>query len=178
VHDYNRLFVDYSQPETADCRTPKTSLNLGLGETEKSYEGSFRKVTKMSDKKLSSPKTNRAARESLEPLPIRGLTSIDHMTLLARKGFLVEASTTGFLIEFERKDIAPKNFRDSLSLKELEGDKVYLMIDAMNLEVGGVITRTQRVTKDRWQIAVDFREDAPEYWRECLLELLPKPGDF
>jgi hypothetical protein len=100
------------------------------------------------------------------------------MTLLARKGFLIEASTTGFLLEVERRDLAPKTFRDSLSLKELEGDKVYLMIDAMNLEVGGVITRTHRVTKDRWQIAVDFREDAPEYWRECLLELLPKPGGF
>ncbi len=127
---------------------------------------------------MSNPKTARANRESLEPLPIRGLTSIDHMTLLARKGFLVEASTTGFLIEVERRDLAPKTFRDSLSLKELEGDKVYLIIDAMNLEVGGVITRTHRLNKDRWQIAVDFREDAPEYWRECLLELLPKPGGF
>jgi hypothetical protein len=132
----------------------------------------------MSDRKSSTPKTNRALRESIEPLPIRGLTSIDHMTLLARKGFLVEASTTGFLIEVERRELVPKTFRDSLSLKELEGDKVYLMIDAMNLEIGGVITRTHRVTKDRWQIAVDFREDAPEYWRECLLELLPKPGGF
>lgn len=121
---------------------------------------------------------NRALRENLEPLPIRGLTSIDHMTLLARKGWLVEASTTGFLLEIERRDLAPKVFRDSLSLKELEGDKVYLMIDNMNLEVGGVITRTHRVTKDRWQIAIDFREDAPEYWRECLVELLPKPGGF
>ncbi len=142
----------------------------------------------MADKKTArlkaSPKSgqdahhHRAAREDLEPLSIRGLTSIDHMTLLARKGLLIEASTTGFLLEIERRDLAPKTFRDSLSLKELEGDKVYLMIDAMNLEIGGTITRTNRVNKDRWQIAVDFREDAPEYWRECLLELLPRPGGF
>lgn len=133
----------------------------------------------MADRKTEhGNKENRALRENLEPLPIRGLTSIDHMTLLARRGWLVEASTTGFLLEIERKDLAPKTFRDSLSLKELEGDKVYLMIDAMNLEVGGIITRTHRVNKDRWQIAIDFREDAPEYWRECLIELLPKPGGF
>jgi hypothetical protein len=142
----------------------------------------------MADKKTARLKTSsssgqdsrhqRASREDLEPLPIRGLTSIDHMTLLARKGLLIEASTTGFLLEVERRDLAPKTFRDSLSLKELEGDKVYLMIDAMNLEIGGTITRTNRVNKDRWQIAVDFREDAPEYWRECLLELLPRPGGF
>lgn len=142
----------------------------------------------MADKKTArlkaAPKSDReahsqrAAREDLEPLPIRGLTSIDHMTLLARKGLLIEASTTGFLLEIERRDLAPKTFRDSLSLKDLEGDKVYLMIDAMNLEIGGTITRTNRVNKDRWQIAVDFREDAAEYWRECLLELLPRPGGF
>lgn len=137
----------------------------------------------MSDKKTGRKKAeatvpvgHRAVRENLEPLPIRGLTSIDHMTLLARRGWLVEASTTGFLLEVERRDLAPKTFRDSLSLRELEGDKVYLMIDSMNLEVGGVIARTHRVSKDRWQIAIDFREDAPEYWRECLVELLPKPG--
>ena len=122
--------------------------------------------------------SDRALRENLEPIPIRGLTSIDHMTLLARNGWLVEASTTGILVEVDRKELAPKTFRDSLSLKELEGDKVYLMIDAMNLEIGGTITRTNRITKDRWQIAIDFRDDAPEYWRECLVELLPKPGGF
>lgn len=133
---------------------------------------------KSASKTSEATHQHRAAREDLEPLPIRGLTSIDHMTLLARKGFLVEASTTGFLLEIERRDLAPKIFRDSLSLQEIEGDRVYLMIDAMNLEVGGTITRTKRVNKDRYQIAVDFREDAPEYWRECLLELLPRPGGF
>jgi hypothetical protein len=133
----------------------------------------------MKDRKTERAQNEyRALRENLEPLSIRALTSIDHMTLLARKGWLVEASTTGFLIEIERRDLAPKAFRDSLSLKELEGDKVYLMIDAMYLEVGGIIARTHRLTKDRWQIAIDFREDAPEYWRECLIELLPKPGGF
>lgn len=136
------------------------------------------KSVKTSKTPAHAEPNDRALRENLEPIPIRGLTSMDHMTLLARKGWLVEASTTGFLLEIDRKELAPKAFRDSLSLKELEGDKVYLMIDAMNLEIGGVIKRTNRLTKDRWQIAIDFREDAPEYWRECLVELLPKPGGF
>lgn len=136
------------------------------------------KNVKTSKAAMPTETSDRALRENLEPIPIRGLTSIDHMTLLARNGWLVEASTTGILIEVERKALAPKAFRDSLSLKELEGDKVYLMLDAMNLEIGGTITRTHRLTKDRWQIAIDFREDAPEYWRECLVELLPKPGGF
>lgn len=139
---------------------------------QKAPKGAAKKAT------TSSSNTERALREDLEPLPIRSLTSIDHMTLLARQGWLVEASTTGFLLEVERKHLAPKVFRDSLSLKELEGDRVYLTIDAMNLEIGGTITRTHRLSKDRWQIAIDLRDDAPEYWRECLMEFLPRPGGF
>lgn len=119
-------------------------------------------------------KVPRAARETIQPLAIRGLTSIDHLTQLARTGWLIEASTTGFLLQIPRKELIPKKFRDSLSLSELEGDKVYLLIDAMNLEVGGVVRRTERISKDMWHIGVDFRDDAPDYWRECLMDLLPK----
>ncbi len=167
-------------------------LNLGPGLTEefvrgkssRRRRGSWTEHRTIGEVKgdLMSEKSTRerrgSQREVVEPLEIRGFTSLDHMTQLSRKGWLVEASTRGFLLEVDRKDLAPKVFRDSLSLQELEGDRVYLTIDAMNLEIGGTIARTKRLTKDRWQIAIDFSEDAPEYWRECLLELLPRPGGF
>jgi hypothetical protein len=119
-----------------------------------------------------------APRESLEPIPIRAFTSIDHMTLLSRHGNIVEASSTGFLLHVERKDIVPKQFRDQLSIDELLGDQVILMIDPLNLEISGRIARTKRIAKDVFEIAIDYSEDAPEYWRECLLELLPRSADY
>lgn len=117
-------------------------------------------------------------REELEPIEIRGFTSLDHMTLLSRSGLIVDASKTGFLLHVERKELVPKQFRDTLSIDVLVGDKVILMIDPLNLEIGGKIARTKRVSKDLYEIAIDFSEDAPEYWRECLLDLLPRPGDL
>jgi hypothetical protein len=119
-----------------------------------------------------------APREELDPIEIRGFTSLDHMTLLSRSGWIVDASKTGFLLHVERKALAPKKYRESLSIDELCGDQVILMIDRMNLEIGGKIARTRRVTKDLYEIAVDFSDDAPEYWRECLLDLLPRPGEI
>lgn len=119
-----------------------------------------------------------APREELDPIEIRGLTSLDHMTLLSRTGFIVEASTTGFLLHVERRDIVPKQFKEAISIHELEGDKVILWIDPLNLEIAGKIARTRRISKEMYEIAVDYSDDAPEYWRECLLELLPRGYDY
>lgn len=116
-------------------------------------------------------------RETVEPIAIRAFTSLDHMTLLSRSGCIVDASTTGFLLHVKRQELVPRQFRDTLNLDVLVGDKVILMIDLLNLEIGGKIARTKRITKDLYEIAIDFSQDAPEYWREALLDMLPRPGE-
>lgn len=119
-----------------------------------------------------------APRESVDPIEIRGFTSLDHMTLLSRTGYIVEASTTGFLLNVNRKDLVPKQFKNELSLEALLGDKVILMIEPMNLELSGKIARTKRLTKDVFEIAIDYSEDSPEYWREILVDMLPRAADY
>lgn len=127
-----------------------------------------------------SPAADRryAPREGLDPIPVSGLTSLDHKTLLSRVGEIVEASASGFLLQISRKQLVPQNFRDALSLSELEGDRVILTIDPMALEIGGRIARTKRIGKDTFEIAIDYSDDAPEYWREILLEMLPRGEDY
>jgi hypothetical protein len=127
---------------------------------------------------IKSSERRIAPREVVDPIQIRSFTSLDHMTLLTRAGSIIEASTTGFLLHIERKELVPKQFQKELSLDVLLGDQVLLMIDVMNLEIGGKIARTKRVTKDIFEIAIDYSEDAPEYWREILVEMLPRGKDF
>jgi hypothetical protein len=130
-------------------------------------------------KKLGLAEDRRhAPREAVDSIEIRGFTSLDHMTLLSRSGWIMDASKTGFLLYVERKALVPKKYREVLSLDELHGDRVLLMIEQMNLEIGGKIARTKRISKDLYEIAIDFSEDAPEYWREILLEMLPRPGEL
>ena len=118
-----------------------------------------------------------AERQKVHPLKVTNFTSLDHMTLLSRNGHIVNASVTGFLLELSRKDIVPKELREGLSLEMLKGDKVLLRLEEMNLEISGTIARTQR-SKDKYRIAIDFSDDAPEFWRECLMDLLPRPGEI
>jgi glycine cleavage system aminomethyltransferase T len=48
----------------------------------------------------------------------------------------------------------------------------------MNIEISGRIARTKLLGKQGFEIGIDYAEDAPEYWRECLVDLLPAPGEF
>lgn len=119
-----------------------------------------------------------AKRDALAPIEITGFTSLDHMTLISRSGQILEASSTGFSLRVERSALVPKMLRDTLSLDMLVGDQVLLFIPRMNLELSGKIARTQLVGQKTFEIAIDFSADAPEYWRECLFELLPRPGEL
>lgn len=119
-----------------------------------------------------------APREKVDPILVKGLTSIDHMTLVSRNGFIVDASKTGFLLHVDRKYLVPQKFRESLSLDEIIGDRVILTIEPLNLEIGGRIARTKRVNKETFEIVIDFSSDAPEYWREALLDMLPRAADY
>jgi hypothetical protein len=96
------------------------------------------------------------------------------MTQVARHGVIVEASMTGFLLHIKRTDLAPKALRETLSLQEIEGDRVYLTIREMGLEIGGTVARTRRMNKETYEVAIDFSKDAPEYWREALFDMLPR----
>ena len=48
----------------------------------------------------------------------------------------------------------------------------------MNLEISGTVVRTRLLGIEGFEIGVDYSLDAPEYWRECLLDLIPSPGEL
>ncbi len=131
-----------------------------------------------SDGDSMSAQKRAAPRTELEPIEVTAFTSLDHLTMLSRSGQIVEASKTGFCLRVRRKDLVPRQFRETLSLKALEGDRVMLTLADMGLEISGTIKRTSRLGKDVFEIGIDYSQDAPEYWRECLLDLLPRPGGF
>ncbi len=124
--------------------------------------------------KLMNVNARRSIRESISPIPISGFTSVDHMTLITRYGEIVDASHNGFLIRISREDLVSKILKSSLTLTELIGDRVFLTISQMHLEISGQVVRVQRINKTQFDIGIDFSEDAADYWRECLFEFLPR----
>ena len=117
-------------------------------------------------------------RKEVYPLKISSLAVIDSMTKLVRSGIVVNASAHGMLIHLRREDLIPRSLKNTLTLDELVGDLVVIKIEEMNLEISGKITRTKLLGKEGFELAMDYSNDAPQYWRECLMDLLPTPQEF
>ena len=129
---------------------------------------------------MGNSKYNRrvAPRKEVTPIHVSYLTSLDDFAKIAKNCEINEASSSGLLLLIKREDIIPQALRKTLSLDALIGDRVFMHLEEMNLEVSGVITRTQLSGKKGFYVAIDYSEDAPEYWRECLMDLLPAPGEL
>lgn len=129
---------------------------------------------------MGSSKGNKrvAPRKEVSPIHISYLTSLDDFAKIAKNSEIVEASASGLLLLVKREDLIPTALRKNLTLDCLIGDRVFMHLEDMNLEISGVITRTQLLGKKGFYVAVDYSDEAPEYWRECLLDLLPTPGEM
>ncbi len=106
-------------------------------------------------------------------LTLDSLRSMENLEKLIKRGEIVEASSTGLLIKVERKDFLSAELKANLNIDILKGKEVFFNIHEMDLEINGKIMRTQFLGKKGFLIAVDYSYDAPEYWRECLMDLLP-----
>jgi hypothetical protein len=82
-------------------------------------------------------------------------------------------SPTGLLLRVDRENILAHSLRSTLTLSSIIGASVGFTIEVMDTYIEGAITRTKLESHGSFLVAVDFREDAPEYWRQCLVDLLP-----
>ena len=52
-----------------------------------------------------------------------------------------------------------------------------MFLPQLNLDLDGTIIRTKHIGKGVFEVALTFAPDTPHFWRECLVELLPAPGE-
>ncbi len=119
-----------------------------------------------------------AERKIVDPVRVAELTSLSNYNVIAKEGTIIDASPSGFLLKVDRVDLIPEEFRKNLSLHPLIGDQVVMFLPQMNLDLDGTVTRAHHTGRGTFEIAVTFSQDVPEYWRDCLVDLLPAPGEF
>jgi hypothetical protein len=124
------------------------------------------------------PNRRIAPRREITPLEVSSFSNLENLAKIARHAEIIEASTTGFLMIVRREDLIPLALRKNLTLESIHGCKVLLHLPQMNIEISGTIVRSRLLGKQGFEIGIDYAEDAPEYWRECLVDLLPAPGEF
>ncbi|MGE4130167.1 MAG: hypothetical protein AB7F86_00935 [Bdellovibrionales bacterium] len=119
-----------------------------------------------------------AARKVVDTIHVAELTSLSSYSVISREGIIVDASQSGFLVKVDRNSLVPKEYRENLNLSHLVGHQVVMYLPQMNLDLDGTITRADHVGKGKFEIAITFSPEVPEYWRGCLVDLLPEPGEM
>jgi hypothetical protein len=127
---------------------------------------------------MAAKKRRMSPRKQTTPIRVSSIASMDDLTKIAKSCDIVEASSSGLLVLLKRDALIPQSLRRNLTLDPLLGDRVFLRLEDMELEISGVVARTQFLGKEGFLLAIDYSEDAPEYWRECLMDLLPRPGEL
>jgi hypothetical protein len=119
-----------------------------------------------------------AARKVVDFIHVAELTSLSNYTVLAHEGVIIDASQSGFLLRVERTQLVPKELKANLTMESLVGQQVVMYLPQMNLDLDGTVTRADHVGKGTFEIAITFSDEVPEYWRDCLVDLLPAPGEI
>lgn len=127
---------------------------------------------------MAAEKNRIAYRKETEAISVSNLTALDHFAQIARTAHIVDISATGIQLHIHRDDIIPDILRNSLSLDSLIGEHIMMEIELMNLDIDGLITRTKSIGQGWFELGIDYSAGAPEYWRECMVDLLPAPGEF
>ena len=119
-----------------------------------------------------------ANRKDVDYIQVNDLTSVHDYSVIAKCGQITNASTSGFLLELNREDLIPDELRSNLSLETTLGQQVVLYLPQMNLDLDGTISRATHKGNGIYQVAIEFSADVPEYWRACLIDLLPEEGEL
>lgn len=130
------------------------------------------------DVKNSSAERRIADRKDVESIVVSDVTSLSSYGVIMHTAYIVDASSSGFLMRVDRKYFGTKDLKQSLTLDMLIGHQVVMFLPDMNLDLDGFIRRTLHIGKGVFEVAVEFSPDVPEYWRECLVDLLPAPGEI
>ncbi len=123
-------------------------------------------------------KLRAAQRKVANGIEISNLHSFGHFGQIAKEAHLIDVSSSGLLIQVHRDAFLSKSLKDSINLDDLIGEPLMFSISLMDLEIDGLITRTKAIGKGWFEIGVDYSAGAPEYWRECLVDLIPLPGEL
>ena len=125
-------------------------------------------------RKFRTAPRKKLGKSSNSILTLDSFSSMDNLQKFAKYGRIIEVSSTGILINFKRTDFVAKELRSNLNIDHLVGKNVFFNIHEMDLEISGKVTRTKYLGKEEgFILAVDYSSDAPEYWRECLIDLMP-----
>lgn len=117
-------------------------------------------------------------RKQVETLEVSNIVNSDTLKKVCKRAQIIDTSIKGFLLLIAREDLLSNDLKGNLTLESMKGMGLSLYVEQMELELDGIIGLTRHKGKGMFEVLVNFSSDTPRYWRECLMDLLPKPGEL
>lgn len=105
---------------------------------------------------------------------ISEITLLHDYIVVANQAAVKELNSEGLILTIHRDNITVENLRNNLSLDEIIGEQVAFYIPSMDLDLDGEIFETKHTGNGNFEVIVKFNDEAPEYWRECVADLMPR----
>lgn len=117
-------------------------------------------------------------RKNIESLDVEHIINNETLKKICLKAQIVDTSIKGFLLLISREDLLSNDLKGNLTLDAMKGMSISLYVNPMELELDGIVGITRHKGKGMFEVLVNFAPDTPRYWRECLMDLLPQPGEL
>ena len=112
-------------------------------------------------------------RKNVAQVDVLNVKNISTGEVYFSRASIVDVSPTGLLLRVRREHILTVALRSTLTWATINNVSVGFTIEVMDTYIEGIVTRSKPEGRGEFLVAIDFRDDAPEYWRNCLVDLLP-----
>ncbi|MDE0119532.1 MAG: hypothetical protein OXM55_05940 [Bdellovibrionales bacterium] len=103
------------------------------------------------------------------------ITFSNEENIIAKRAIISEVTTSGFKLILNYRNLVPDSLKFQLHLNTLWYKNIRIYIPDMEMDWEGKVVGTQHLGKGCFEVNIEFFQEVPNYWRECLFELWPKP---
>ena len=104
------------------------------------------------------------------------ITFYNEENIIVKKAIISEVTTSGFKLILNYRNLVPDSLKFQLHLSKLWYKNIRVYIPDMEMDWEGKVIGTQHLGKGRFEVNIEFFQEVPHYWRECLFDLWPKPN--
>ncbi len=105
---------------------------------------------------------------------ISEITLLHDYVVVANQAAVRELNEEGLILTIKRENITVADLRNNLNLDSIIGEQVAFYIPSMDLDLDGEVFETKHMGNGVFEVIVKFSEEAPEYWRQCVADLMPR----
>ena len=118
--------------------------------------------------------TQKGTPERMKGIKASSITLSHEENLIVKKAFISHLNSEGFSLVFNYRDLVLPSLKFQLHLHSLWYKDIHIYIPDMDMDLEGRVTGTRHLGKGCFEVNIEFFQEVPKYWRECLFELWPK----